>query len=79
MPKCSVRTKTWFNYVWDELFVGNWVGVFQSFATNFLVTAKVVVGAVSNTPKFAPTKWELNFKVGCRLGVEAQFILIVVA
>ena len=41
--------------------------------------SEVIVRAVGNAPELAPTEREHEFKVGCRLGIEAELLGVMVA
>ena len=64
--------------VWNIVFVGFLIEVFDWFAGMFAVTGQVVVGTVCNAPQLAPAEWEQEFKVGGCFGVEGKFFWFVV-
>ena len=39
---------------------------------------QVIICTVSNTPKFAPSKWEKEFDIGSCFTVEGQFLFVVI-
>ena len=58
---------------------GRLVKVVERLAAGVDVLGQVVVGAVGDAPQLAPAEGEEVFKVGGRLGIEAQLLLLVVA
>ena len=58
--------------------VGLLVEVLKGFAAGFLMAAQVVVGPVGDAPELAPAEGEQVLDVGGGLGVERQFLLLVV-
>ena len=75
----SFNTKRGLNNVGHVLFARRLVEVLHIFARVILVGGKVKVGAVGNSPKFAPAKREQKLKVGCGVGIVRKLLFFVVA
>ena len=65
--------------VGQELFARGGIEVFHGLAGMLLMLLQIVVRAVGHAPQLAPAEREQVFKVGGRLGIERQLVLLVVA
>ena len=75
----TIRTERRLDDVRHVLLVGDGVDITQILAACLDVLIEVIVRAVCNAPKFAPTEGEFILEVRRGFGVEAKFFLVVVA
>ena len=68
-----------FHHIGQVALVGFRVKIFQRLAGGVLMLGQVVIGAVGYAPQFAPAKGEQELEIGSRLGIEGQFLRLVVA
>ena len=77
--KNAVGTKRGLDNIRNVMLVLFLIDIFKLLSACFLMTTKVIIGTVGNTPKLSPTEREQELDIGGGLRIERKLFLFVVA